>query len=302
MRLSVVVTIVDGGEALAHCLHALADQVDPPELEVLVPWDDSVAGMNELSTRFQVFQFLPLGTLTTERPLSSEAGQHELFDRRRAAGLSAATGDVIAVVEDRGRPRADWARTMVTLHERLPHVVIGGAIENGRDATMNWAVYFCDFGRYQRPFEAGPRQWVSDVNIGYKRRGLDATRDLWRARYHETTVHWALLRAGETLYLTPELVVDQMRGRLRLGALIGERFAWGRLFAYTRAREVSAAKRIALAVLAPLLPVLLLMRHARLQIQKGVRLKEFVQASPVVLVLLVAWSLGEAAGYLTANP
>jgi hypothetical protein len=302
MRLSVVVTIVDGGEALAHCLRALSDQVDPPELEVLIPWDDSVAGMNELSNRFPAFRFLPLGALTTERPLSSAAGQHELFDRRRAAGLNAATGDVIAIVEDRGLPRANWARTMTRLHEQLPHAVVGGAIENGRDSTMNWAVYFCDFGRYQQPFEAGARQWVSDVNIGYKRRGLDATRELWRDRYHETTVHWALQRAGETLYLTPELVVDQMRGRLRLGALIGERFAWGRLFAYTRAREVSVTKRLALAVLAPLLPALLLLRHTRLQIAKGVRLREFVLASPVILVLLVAWSLGETVGYLTANP
>jgi hypothetical protein len=238
----------------------------------------------------------------TTRAAEGPAGQHELFDRRRAAGLTAATGDVIAILEDRGVPNLQWARTMVHLHDRLPHAAIGGAIENGHDGLLQWAVYFCDFNRYQRPFPAGPRPYVSDVNIGYKRRALEATADLWRDRYHETTVHWALQRAGEMLYLTPELLVEQVRDSLRLGGLIRERFAWGRLFAYTRAREASPAARAALAAFAPLLPVLLLARHTRLQIGKRVRLGRFLRAAPIVLALLVAWSLGEAVGYITAEP
>jgi hypothetical protein len=302
MTLSVVVTIVDGGEALERCLTALAAQEQSPEFEVIVPWDETVADIPSLAARFPRFRFLALGRLDTSRPSASATGQHELFDRRRSAGLQAALGRIVAILEDRGVPRADWARTMVSLHEQLPHAVIGGAIENARDTRLHWAVYFCDFGRYQRPFEAGPRPYVSDVNIGYKRRALDATADLWRTRYHETTVHWALQQAGETLYLVPELVVDQCRGALGLNSLIAERFAWGRLFAYTRARESGIFRRLALAALAPLLPALLLVRHARLQITKRVRLRSFLQAAPAMLVLLTAWSLGEAIGYLTAEP
>jgi hypothetical protein len=199
-------------------------------------------------------------------------------------------------------PRPDWARTLDELHRRLPHAVIGGAIENGHDELLNWAVYFCDFGRYQLPFAAGPREYVSDVNIGYKRAALAQTADLWRVRYHETTVHWALLRAGETLYLTPELVVDQHRGTLRPGSLIAERFSWGRLFAYTRAREMTLLKRMAATGLAPVLPLVLVVRHARLQAARRVTWRTFVRASPWVLVLLTAWSFGEALGYLTKEP
>lgn len=302
MRLSVVVTIVDAGDALERCLVALAAQQEAPDLEVVVPWDTSVPNVSALAARFPSVRFLPMGQPATTRPASSAAGQHELFDRRRSAGLAAATGDIVAILEDRGVPRDGWARTMGDIHERLPHAAVGGAIENGRDSLLHWAVYFCDFGRYQRPFEAGSRRWVSDVNVGYKRRALDQTRTLWRDRYHETTVHWALQRAGETLYLTPDLVVDQMRGRLRLGSVIRERFAWGRLFAYTRARETAFPKRMALAFLAPLLPALLLARHARLQVAKRVTCGTFLKASPLVCVLLVAWSLGEALGYMTAEP
>lgn len=302
IRLSVVVTIVDADDALERCLCALAAQHDPPSMEVLVPWDDSVPGVLALSLRFPAVRFLPMGEVPTDRLKTSQAGKHELYDRRRSAGLAEARGEVVAILEDRGVPRRDWARAMFAIHKQLPHAVIGGAIENGRDSVPHWAVYFCDFGRYQLPFDAGPREWVSDVNIGYKRRALEQTRSLWQERYHETTVHWALRRAGETLYLAPAPVVDQMRGQLHLPALLAERFSWGRLFAYTRAREVSFPKRMALAFLAPFLPPLLFARQARLQAVKRVTLTKFVRAAPVVLLLLISWSIGETLGYLTAEP
>ena len=301
MRLSVVVTVVDGGETLDRCLASLTAQRQAPDLEVIVPWDATIPAVGNLAARFPHFQFPALGDIKTDRPPASAAGQHELSDRRRSAGLAQAAGDIVAVLEDRGVPRDNWARALVDLHTRLPHAVIGGAIENRSDALLNWAVYFCDFGRFQRPFEAGPRAWVSDINIGYKRRALDATRALWRERYHETTVHWALTRAGETLFLSPEPVVEQWRGTLRLGALLTERVAWGRLFACTRARESGPARRIALTLLTPFLPILLFGRHTGIQLHRRGRIVTFVRASPVVVLLLIAWSLGEAIGYFTAE-
>jgi hypothetical protein len=302
MRLSVIVTIVDAGDALDRCLSALASQQDPPELEVIVPWDDTVPGMAAIAARFPGFRFLAMGLVRTARASSGAAGQHELFDRRRSAGLAAATGDLVAILEDRGVPRPDWARVLTRRHADLPHAVIGGAIENGRDRLLNWAVYFCDFGRYQRPFEGGARDWVSDVNIGYKRAAIEQTRDLWRERYHETTVHWSLQRSGATLYLSPDVVVDQHRDGLRLMSVLRERLAWGRLFAYTRARERGLLHRIGFAALTPILPLALIVRHARMQAGKRVRFKRFVQASPIVFALLVAWSFGEAIGYITRKP
>ncbi len=300
--LSVIVTIVDGGESLERCLEALERQDTAPELEVIVPYDDSISGVASRVSRFPRMAFLAMGGIQTDRPIGSATGQHELFDRRRAAGLAAATGELIAILEDRGVPRADWARQAVDLHSRLPHAVIGGAIENGRDRLLNWAVYFCDFGRYQLPFEEGSRDFVSDVNICYKRSALETTRELWADRYHETTVHWALQRAGETLYLHPGLVVDQMRGSLRLGSLLRERLGWGRLFAYTRAREMTRHRRMMFGMLAPFLPGILLIRIIRGQFVKRRALGRLAIAWPIVLALLIAWSLGESAGYVTGKP
>lgn len=300
--LSVIVTIVDGGETLRRCLEALDQQDNPPGLEILVPYDESLPQVSDLGRHFPTIVFLPMGMVPTGRPTQSAAGQHELFDRRRAAGLAAATGKLIAILEDRGVPRADWARQTVDLHSRLPHAVIGGAIENGRDRLLNWAVYFCDFARYQLPLEEGSRDYVSDVNICYKRRALDSTQEIWATRYHETTVHWALQRAGEILYLHPAMVVDQMRGSLQFESLLKERLGWGRLFAYTRAREMTRARRLMFGMLAPFLPGILLLRIVRRQFVKRRALGRLAIAWPIVLAFLVAWSLGEGAGYVTGKP
>jgi hypothetical protein len=302
VRLSVVVTIVEGTRGLERCLAALSRQTDAPDLEILVPADDTVPDLDMLRSAFPRAQFLPLGRLATTRPIDTHAGQHELFDRRRAAGLRAATGELVAILEDRSVPRPDWASAFVRAHAALSGAVIGGAIENGRDALLNWAVYFSDFGRYHLPFSAGPRRWVSDVNVAYKRRALDSTSELWRERYHETTVHWALQRAGETLYLDDRPIVDQMRDDLTIGRLMRERAAWGRLFAYTRARELSGIQRAGWAAVTPALPLLLFLRHARDQWARRQTFGRFLLASPLIFVLLVAWSAGEAAGYLSAEP
>jgi hypothetical protein len=302
VRLSVVVTIVDGGEALAECLEALTSQREAPATEIVVPYDDSVAGIPHLSGRFPAARFLAMGSVPTERPIDTPGGQHELYDRRRSAGLKETSGDIVCILEDRGVPELDWANKVARLHERLPHAVIGGAVDCGVDAPLNWAVFFCDYGRYQRPFEEGARPYVTDVNISYKRRAIEATRPLWESRYHETTVHWQLARDGETLWLTPELVVCQRRRGVSVASIVRERVEWGRLFAYTRVRETGLAKRLAYAVLSPLLPLMLLVRHARMQRSKRVAFGRFLRVSPTVALFLAAWSWGELVGYVTGRP
>ena len=82
-----VVTIVDGGATLDRCLGALNEQVGGPELEVIVPWDDSVQGIAELERRYSRFRFLALGRSTLSGP-----------SRLPRASMSCSTG---------GEPR-DW--------------------------------------------------------------------------------------------------------------------------------------------------------------------------------------------------
>ncbi len=301
MTLSVVVTVVDGGAALERCLAALSAQAGGPPMEILVPFDAADAAVAAAADRWPAVRFLDLGAVTTRHPPDSHAGRHELFDRRRSAGLATATGDLVAIIEDRGVPAPDWAAAFIRLHADLPHEVIGGSVALGRTNVLARAVYLCDFGRYAPPITPGPRDYVTDVNVCYKRAALERTRDLWRERYHETTVHWELQRTGAVLWLAREPVVRQERDGLTLAGLLAERWAWGRLFAYTRARASSPPARLARAALSPALPVLMTARIVRDAVRRGAA-REALRTLPALLLLLTAWAGGEAAGYLTARP
>ena len=295
--LSIVVTIVDGGEVLRRFLDALTHQEDAPTMEIIVPFDASVAETASFQDEFPTILFLDLGVIPTERPIRSAAGQHELYDRRRAAGLAATRGELVAILEDRGAPRSDWAKSVVRLHQQ-PYAVIGGAIEPARGDLLNWAFYVCDFGRYGLPFTSGPASWVSDVNVTYKRKAVDETRHLWKERFREPVVHWALQERGETLYLSSDLVVEHRRPPTTLAVLLPERFHWGRLFGHIRAMRLSTPKRLAYALMGPLIPLVLFVRHARTQQKKG-HFGRYMRAAPATALLLIAWTTGEVWGYLT---
>lgn len=299
--LSIIVTVVDGGPAVRRILEALHAFENPPPLDIILPYDASVADVEALKPDFPDVAFLPIGEIATERPITSEAGQHELFDRRRAGGLAIAKGDLIAIVEDRGSPRPDWARNAVNLHAAMDAAVIGGAVEFEDPApTLNWAIYVTDFTRYGLPLPEGPVDWVTDVNVVYKRRAMDATAHLWKDRYQEPVVHWHLIQNGEEMRLSNDLVVMHRRPPLTFGRVLPERFDWGRLFGAIRSREMGLGKRLLMAAASPAIVATLLVRHGRAQAARG-RLGRYLKASPRIAVLLTAWTAGEAWGYITGR-
>ena len=209
-------------------------------MQIIVPFDASIKDELTFRDEFPDVEFLDIGEINPMRPIASQAGQHELFDRRRAAGLAAAKGDIIAMMEDRGRPQADWARTLVRLHRETGKNVIGGAIECHEPAnTVNWVDWVTDFSRYGRPFDSGPVDWVSDVNASYSRKAIEDTRHLWQDRYHEPVVHQFLMAQGEKLFLSNELVVVHKRPPVTLARLLRERLHWGRLFGFLRSQHFS---------------------------------------------------------------
>ena len=298
--LSVIVTVVDGGATLTECIDALMNQRDAPVTEIIVPYDDSVAEVGGLAARFPSVRFLHLGSLLAPGEHLNEFVRHRLFDIRRARGLRAATGGLLAIVEDRGRPSPGWARAIVDLHASSSYAVVGGVVVHAGQGALRWAVFFCDFGRFQPPvFEDSP-EYITDTNICYSREALEAVSDLWTDRYQEPTVNWALRRQGSRLHLSERPVTIQKRDGLTLRSVLQERLHWGRLFGQIRGREASGLQCAGWAAATPLLPLLLLTRHARREIRRRRNLREFVVAGPVMVPLLCAWALGECVGYLEA--
>lgn len=299
-RISVIVSPIHDGRALPGALAALEAQVGAPTFEVIVPIDSSLRDVAGLRSRFPAVRFVEVEG-TAELARSVDMGiRHEAIDRRRAEGLRAARADIIALTEEHARPAPDWCASIASAHAELPHAVIGGAIENVNPGIVNQALFLVDAGRYQNPLPAGPAAFVSDINVSYKRAPLFEVEDVWRQLYNETRIHDALRARGLILWLSPSIVVHIDRGSLTAGHALREAFAWARLFAGRRTFEAGMTKRTLLALTAPLLFPLLLLRQTRIAVSRG-RVLPFLGCLPFLVLVDAARAAGEWVGYVTGR-
>jgi hypothetical protein len=294
IKLSVILRVVGGELFINRCLNQLIKQIQDQSVELIVPYDITVDGFDRLKQTFPQVIFLNIrsGSLPN-RPGES----HALFDLRTAAGLRSARGEILALIEDYGVPDSDWVEQVLKAHQ-LPYAAIGGAVEHSGEGRLNWAVYFLDFSRYTLPLKEGLSNYLTDVNISYKRSALESIRKVWESSYNEVTVNWALSRSKECLWLRPQMVVRQNRGKLHLRQVATERYDWGRLFAQKRAREIPSTKRILYGLLCPFLAVLLISRICRKVFSDKRYRKEFFDSFLYLVLFAVIWSFGEFTGYL----
>lgn len=301
LQLTVVITVVSGKEGVRRCLTALMPQIDFAEMEVIVPFDEESKAIGELAAEFPSvnFYFVKISAALSG---SAYVREHRLFDRRRAAGLQVSRGRIVAMTEDHALPAPDWCREILKAHESSQSAVIGGAIENGIDRPLNWAWYYCDFGRYGRPFADRVVEYVSDVNVSYKRSALMEIYEVWRHAYHETTVHWALRDRGVKLELNEKIAVFQHRPKISLKSAWLERIAWGRIFAETRSRRLNILQRFGFAAGTIFLPFLLNLRIIGKMLLQQRTARQVAFTLPFAAFLLTGWSLGEFWGYLLHAP
>src|SRR5437588_7231772 len=212
-KLSVVVALVSDTTRcpanLAHlepCLHALCRESADLPVEIIVPYHAWVDGIQEFSRRFPDVRFIKVRL----RFYTGRTNSHEHHHELRSRGIDAARGEIVALTEDHGIPAPDWCRQILDAH-REPFAGIGGAMENAIDRSLNWAVYFCDFFRYQNPLTGGESALATDANVAYKRAALLAIRPTWQERFYEPSVHEALRARGEKLALAPRIILYQHR-------------------------------------------------------------------------------------------
>ena len=284
--LSVVVVTVESAGRLRACLDAIQRQKAP--VEILVPWDGSHGACAALRQQFPNVRF-------------TVAGRQKLtFAQLRAHGISQATGDIVAITEDHFTPAPDWCRQILEAH-REPHAAIGGAVEKQTpDTVLNWAFYLADYLRYLDPPE-GPSAHLTDGNVTYKRAALMEIRNVWEVEFHENLIHAALRARGQSLWLSPRIVVRQRR-QMTLRNAIRDRYAFGRLFGSTRVEGMSLAGRLKFMVLCLVLPALLLLRVASHLLRTRRYVAASLRALPALVLISIVWAWGEFVGYITMRP
>jgi glycosyltransferase involved in cell wall biosynthesis len=284
LRLSIVIAAWNGGSLLQQCLESLKEQGQAGDTEVIVVSNDDGRSQEMLKLQFPFVKHVSLPPDTTVPVL-------------RAAGVARSNGEIVTLLEDHCSLDARWCAEIKKAHE-LPYAVIGGPIENtSPHKSLNWAVYFYDYGKYMLPAEAQVVGSLSGMNVSYKRAVLAEVEHLFREGFFEVFVHEELERRGHALYLTPAAIV-YLKKDYALGSTLVQFYHQARCFASKRVSKAALAKRIAFGVGAVLLPVLLPTRIIARTVRKRRHLKQLFTSLPCLVLLMTSWGAGEFCGYL----
>jgi len=238
---------------------------------------------------------LPEGSPAGVRLVSSPPGT--TVPRLRATGWAAARGTIIALTEDFCVPGSGWAEALLAAHRLHPVVAVGGPVTRRAGSRAEWALTFCEYGRFFHPEAAGAVTDLPGMNVSYKsaalRRMLGGTLP---QEVREIDLHAEILRRGGTLWRDPLMVMED-QGRTTLGRAIGSMYHHGRLYGAGRVIGQGAPVRLARALLVPAVPAVLAARIVRQAIPAG-QAAPLLQAAPALACLLFGWAAGEGVGSL----
>jgi hypothetical protein len=281
-ELSVVVASVNGWDVLEPTLRALDAQPERDRMEVVVV--EALGGV----VRERLRDHRPAVVLVES--------ERQPIPRLRYRGVRQARGRIVALLEDHGRVAPDWAGTVLRAHHE-PWGAVGGAVENGNDGLVNWAVYFCEYTPYMRPVAEGSCADLPGNNIAYKRPHLLRHAHVLEQGQWESWINDRLRADGIAIASTNEMVVHHIKP-FRLGYFLVQRFHFARSYAGMRRVDQSALRRLIYGLGALVLPALLTARVVRTVLHKRRHLGRFVLASPLVVLFLTVGACGEMIGYL----
>jgi glycosyltransferase involved in cell wall biosynthesis len=280
-ELSVVIASVNGFPYLGECLESL--ERTAPQAEVIVAdWTDD-------STRQRVRANWPnVRLLSFDEPTA--------LPELRAAGIAAARAPYVALIEDHCVVFNGWADGLVDA-QRAGHSVVGGAIRNGaRRRFRDWAAFFCEYSEHMEPMPAGTVDSLPGMNVAYDREAISAMRPLLEQGRWESWLHPHLRESGFAFHCDPRVTIEHAK-TFGFREFASQRYHYSRSHSGMLNEQLGTRRRLLYTLGSPALVPLLYSRIARNVFRKRRNRREFLLASPLVLVYLAIWSFGEAVGY-----
>lgn len=216
------------------------------------------------------------------------------------AGLSHATGEIIALTDTSCLVSSSWVANIIRAHS-LPTQVIGGSVEpSGSMSVLDWTAYFCDYGQFMHPMQAGPAKVLPGNNISIKRSALTKSSELLNPAFRKTLWCEKLHSAGEQIHSQPE-IETYFSDSVRMVPFLTRRYRNARCFAGIRSKEMTKLKRLFYVAGVPLLVCVLIKRTVVSILLKGRYKRQLILSIPFLGLASFIWSLGEACGYLTGH-
>jgi glycosyltransferase involved in cell wall biosynthesis len=284
MRLSVVIASVNGFPVIGECLESLHQQAGAEGIEIVVAnrcADGVATAIRETYPRVKLIE------APTETPIP----------QLRAMAFRACQGDVVAVLEDHCIVDRDWARRMLAAH-RGEYPVIGGSVDNAAcNRLVDWAAFFCEYSQAMKPLPEGKTDNIPGNNVAYKKWVLERFRPEIETGIWDSALHERIRNAGIPLYQIPSLAIHHKLSA-SLGWFIAQKFHFARSFSSMRLAGSAPTRRLIYGAGAVLLPLVLARRIVTRVWSSRVHRRELVLCFPILMLLLLSWGAGEAAGYL----
>lgn len=228
-----------------------------------------------------------------------EADAADLVPQLWRDGFLASQADRVALTTAQFTPPEAWVDGLLAA-DLDQWAGVGGPIESDAENNpVRWAAYFLRYWKFAPPVRLGAVDEIAADNAVYRRAEVMKHPDLLAAGFWEPSFHARFRADGQRLCLD-ERLISIYRGHDSVGVFSRQRFAHGREYAVTRGRRRSRAAAFAYLLATPLLPPLLLGRIGSKAVQQRALLVRMALALPWLLLFVMAWSLGEAAGYLDA--
>lgn len=194
-RISVVVCSYNGERTIRECLEGLA-QLDYPDFEVIIVDDGSTDATPSVARQCG---YAPITTA------------HRGLSQARNVGIEAATGEIVAFLDDDAHPDPHWLTYLAITFLRTSHVGVGGPnIAPARDGVVAECVANAPGGPVHILLSDQEAEHVPGCNMAFRKADLQAIGGFdpqFRTAGDDVDVCWRLRQAGGTLGFSPAAVV-----------------------------------------------------------------------------------------------
>jgi glycosyltransferase involved in cell wall biosynthesis len=193
--ISVIVCTYNGSRTIQDCLEGLL-RLEYPNFEVLVVNDGSTDATADIVERYS-FRLIN----TENRGLSSA----------RNTGLEAATGEIVAYIDDDARPDPHWLTYLALTFMSTTHAGVGGPnIAPAGDGLIADCIANAPGGPVHVLLSDQEAEHIPGCNMAFRKAALQAIGG-FDTQFHtagdDVDVCWRLQQQGETLGFSPAAVV-----------------------------------------------------------------------------------------------
>jgi len=215
-RVSVVVCTYNGGRWLPGCLEALA-RVEYPDFEVIVVDDGSSDRSAEIAAGYdvQVVHSQENGGLSSARNL----------------GLEAATGQIVAYLDDDARAESPWLKHLALAFEKGDYAAVGGPnVPPPNDGFVADCVARAPGGPVHVLATDEVAEHIPGCNMAFRRECLEAIGGFdqrYRIAGDDVDICWRLQRLGLVIGFTPGAAVWHHR-RNSVKTYVKQQYEYGK--------------------------------------------------------------------------